>query len=113
MLDLVTRMTAVEAEEAIRKDPKLTCLAKLPTEDLRSFCEIAVQSISIWDAGEDLPASAHCFHQLGRFGEHHGIPVTEIVWALKLIQAEPREDVETLVDVARYYIIRGYEDASR
>ena len=83
MLDLVTRMTAVEAEEAIRKDPKLTCLAKLPTEDLRSFCEIAVQSISIWDAGEDLPASAHCFHQLGRFGEHHGIPVTDIVWALK------------------------------
>ena len=34
MLDLVTRMTAVEAEEAIRKDPKLTCLAKLPTGGL-------------------------------------------------------------------------------
>ncbi len=113
MLDLVTRMTAVEGEQAIRKDPKLTCLAKLPTEDLRSFCEIAVQSISIWDAGEDLSASAHCFHQLGRFGEHHSIPVTEIVRALKRLQTEPREDALTLIDVARYYIIRGYEDASR
>ena len=37
MLDLVTRMTAVEAEEAIRKDPKLTCLAKLP-EHLHLGC---------------------------------------------------------------------------
>lgn len=113
MLDLVTQLTAVEAEEAIRNNAELSRLAALPKVDLQSFCEIAVQSISTWDAGDDLAASAHCFHQLGRFGEHHGIPVVEIVRALKDLRTDPRDDADTFLDIARYYVIRGYEDAAR
>ena len=57
---------ALDAEEAVRRavhsvrsDPELVHLANLPNEQMRSLCKNAVQSISIWDAGEDLPAE-HC-----------------------------------------------------
>jgi hypothetical protein len=72
------------------------------------------------------------FHQLGRFGEHYGIPVPEIVGLLEKIliltgpyrtrsfnamnagkQRTPQHSSEAFVDVARYYVIRGYEDACR
>ena len=121
MLDLQTQATPVDAAEFIdramlfsRNDPRLTHMAKLPDEGLRTFCSDAVQSISIWDAGDDLAASIHWFYRLGRFGEHHGIPVTEIVHFLAELRADAGpEAAETFIDVARYYVIRGYEDACR
>ena len=139
MLCLDTPKDAVDTEEAVRRamlfvrnDPELVHLAKLPNEQMRSLCKNAVQSISMWDAGEDLPASVYLFHQLGTFGEHYGIPVPEIVGLMKEIliltgphrthsfnamtarkQRNPQHSPETFVDVATYYVIRGYEDACR
>jgi hypothetical protein len=137
MADLETQATAVGAAEAIRQallfirdDSKLAHMAMVPNKDLQLFCRNAVQSISIWDIGEDLAASVYLFHQLGRFGEHHGVPVAEIVHFLKELrtvtglrcaaaalaadeQIDARDAAETFLDVARYYVIRGYEDATR
>ena len=134
MVSLDPPRDAVDAEEAVRRAmlfvrnaPELVHLANLPNEQMRSLCENAVQSISIWDAGEDLPASVYLLHQLGRFGEHYGIPVRELVELLKQIliltgpdrtrsfnavNAGKRRNLqhspETFVDAATYYVIRGY-----
>jgi hypothetical protein len=121
MTDLGTQTDSVDAKGALaramdlsRNDPRLRTIAKLQEDDLQSFCLDAAQSISIWNAGEDLAASAHWFYRLGRFGEHHGIPVPEIVHLLALLNtAATEEEAETLLEVARYYVIRGYEDALR
>jgi hypothetical protein len=139
MVSLDMPRDAVDAEEAVRrvmlsvrKERELVHLASLPNEQMRSLCKNAVQSIAIWDAGEDLPASVYLLHQLGRFGEHYGIPVPELVDLLRQIliltgphrtrsfngmnagqRCNPQHSPETFVDVARYYVIRGYEDASR
>jgi hypothetical protein len=121
MLDLETQVERIDATGAIkqamlfiRNDPKLAHIAKLPEDDLRTICSDAVQSISVWNAGEDLAGSIHWFYRLGRFGDHHNIPVPEVVHLLAELRSEAAaDDAETFIEVARYYVIRGYEDARR
>jgi hypothetical protein len=118
-----------ESIRVIRGDVMLARLSALSDVELSEWCSRVDSGLQMWVAGRDSAAVIPIYYELGRAGAAAGIPSSELVRALGLVlnlarqelRKQPNEPADcdvsqpltTFCDYARYYLIRGYEDALR
>jgi hypothetical protein len=118
-----------QAIRVIRGDVMLARLSRLSDAELSHWCTRIESGLHMWVSGADSAAVIPIYYELGRVGAASGIPSRELVRALAVVlnlarqelRKQPNEPADcdvsepltTFSDYARYYLIRGYEDALR
>jgi hypothetical protein len=100
-------------------------MSALSDEELSAICTTAGSGMEMWLAGRDAESVNVIYYELGRAGAASAIPLPELIRALILIlnlsravicsaaEVSGSEPLLTFCDYARYYLIRGYQDALR
>ena len=116
-----------QAVGAIQRDVMLTHLSVLPPAKLTAWCTEAESGLQMWVAGQDSAIVDRIYYELGRAGAASGVPIQELLRGLVLVLNLGRKQscmmppsstgasdpLAAFCDYAKYYLIRGYEDALR
>jgi hypothetical protein len=115
-----------QATSAIREDTLLDRFSRLPDAELKQWCRQAASGLHMWVAGQDSTAIDLVYYGLGRAGAKSRIPVRELVRGLVIVMnlgrdrvcpgisaREMSDSIAMFLDYAKYYLIRGFEDAQR
>ncbi len=117
-VDAVTR----KAVALIRSDASFARLSAFSEEALSAWCAAAIFGLALQPSGADPRTVERVFYELGRTGATQRVPLAELVRALTLVldlgrrrryAGESGRSFLSLTRSARYYLIRGYEDAIR
>ena len=126
-----TDATVHEALCVIQADAMLPRLAAIADDKLLDWCTGAAFGVHMWASGSPTKYITRTYYELGSAGAADGVPLRELIRAVILIlniahtrmgqtdasdragDRQPELTFAALSDAAKYYIIRGYEDALR
>ena len=118
-----------DAVRRIRADVMLKHLSTFPQHRLTEWCRKAESGLLMWVAGDDAATVDRIYYELGSIGAASQVPVRELIRALILVlnlgrrclyphssmptSPDSSDPLAPFFDYARYYLIRGFEDARR